>query len=137
MKMRFLILLLLGWMASPAFLSAATYFVSKSGSDLNDGSEARPFLTIQKAANLVLPGDTVQVGAGLFPELVNLARAASPDKPIAFRGNNTELGGFNCRKSDYVLQGFKMNGGLKVMAPPPNSNDAEPTIPVGTRNAPR
>ena len=116
MKMRFLILLLLGWMASPAFVNAATYFVSKSGLDTNDGSEARPFLTIQKAANLVLPGDTVRVGPGLYAELVNLARAATPASPITFQGNNAEIGGFNCRRSDYVLRGFKMNGGLAIMA---------------------
>jgi len=103
-------------MASPVWTRGATLYVSKSGSDLNDGSEAKPFLTVQKAANVVLPGDVVLVGPGTFTELVNLARDASPTKPITFRGNNTELGGFNCRKSDYVLQGFRMNGGMPVMS---------------------
>jgi hypothetical protein len=44
----------------------ATYHVSPTGSDSNPGSEARPFRTIQKAADSVKPGDTVLVDDGVY-----------------------------------------------------------------------
>ena len=44
----------------------ATYHVSPTGSDSNPGSEARPFRTIQKAADGVKPGDTVLVDDGVY-----------------------------------------------------------------------
>ncbi len=54
--------------------SAQTYYVSKSGSDTNDGSLLAPFLTISKAvttanplANLANP-IVISVGAGIFVE---------------------------------------------------------------------
>jgi len=90
--------------------SGATYYVAKTGSNLNDGSQAQPWATIQKAANTVLPGDVVNVGPGDYGELVDCSRSAAPGQPITFRGNAAETGGFNCRKSDYVLQGFRFNG---------------------------
>ena len=38
------------------------YHVSKKGSDQNSGSAESPFLTIQKAADTAIAGDTVIVG---------------------------------------------------------------------------
>lgn len=96
-------------------LLAATYYVAKNGADTNNGSESAPWLTVQKAANTVSAGDTVLVAAGNYPELVNLARSASPGNPITFRGNGAEVGGFNCRRSDYIIRGFRMNGGIEAM----------------------
>ncbi|BAY17463.1 Parallel beta-helix repeat protein [Anabaenopsis circularis NIES-21] len=47
--------------------SPKTYYVSGSGSDTNNGlSTASPFRTIQKAANLTNPGDTVLIMNGLY-----------------------------------------------------------------------
>ncbi len=44
-----------------------SYFVSPSGNDSNTGlSQESPFKTIQKAANLTLPGDTVFLMSGTF-----------------------------------------------------------------------
>src|SRR5690348_15031976 len=46
---------------------ATTYYVSVTGSDSNSGtSSTAPFLTIQKAANLTKPGDTVSVMNGTY-----------------------------------------------------------------------
>ena len=43
-----------------------TYYVSPAGSDNNPGTESQPFRTIQRAANLVNPGDTVIVEDGVY-----------------------------------------------------------------------
>ena len=86
---------------SPAFVSNApeelesrvlmsTYYVSTGGSDSNAGSLARPFRTIQRAANLAQPGDTVLVRAGTYRETVRPLRSGSGSKPITFAAYNNE-----------------------------------------------
>lgn len=47
------------------------YYVSKSGSDRMDGSQDHPFLTINHAAQLAMPGDTVIIGGGIYRERVD------------------------------------------------------------------
>lgn len=47
------------------------YHVAKTGSDLNDGTKDKPFLTINKAASLAVAGDTVTVHEGVYREWVN------------------------------------------------------------------
>jgi len=59
-----------------AFMSAVNnggateYHVAKSGLDANPGSSALPFLTIQKAATVMQPGDVCTVQAGTYREEV-------------------------------------------------------------------
>ena len=52
--------------------SGTTYFVSTAGNDNNAGSLSAPWRTIQKAANTVKAGDTVQVRAGTYNEIVTM-----------------------------------------------------------------
>jgi Ca2+-binding RTX toxin-like protein len=80
-----------------------TYYVATNGSDTNSGSSAQPFLTIQHAANLVQPGDTVIVRDGVYSarsadELVVITRSGTADAPITFRAEHkwgAELDGNN------------------------------------------
>jgi len=52
-------------------LDAAEYFVSKASHDGNDGlSRERAFLTIQKGADALKPGDTLTIGPGEYFESV-------------------------------------------------------------------
>ena len=54
------------------FLS--TYFVSaSSGNNSNSGTFAQPFATIQQAANVAQWGDTVEIEAGIYHEMVTPA----------------------------------------------------------------
>ena len=46
------------------------YHVAKHGSDFGKGTKDDPFLTINKAASLAQPGDTVIVHAGVYREWV-------------------------------------------------------------------
>lgn len=67
-------------------------------SDSGPGSAAIPFCTVQAAANVVLPGQTVVIG----PNLSNgefagftVSRSGTPDQPIVFKGGlqiaNTDI----------------------------------------------
>jgi len=52
--------------------SGVTYYVSTSGNDTNAGTLAAPWRTIQHAASTVHAGDTVQVRAGTYNEIVTM-----------------------------------------------------------------
>jgi hypothetical protein len=47
-----------------------TYYVATSGNNADSGTMARPFLTIQKAATIMQPGDTCYVRGGTYRERV-------------------------------------------------------------------
>jgi len=50
----------------PTRTQAATYYVAKNGSDSNPGTEAKPWRSIDKAADTMEAGDTVYVMAGSY-----------------------------------------------------------------------
>ncbi|MEW2547919.1 discoidin domain-containing protein [Streptomyces sp. NPDC047002] len=61
--------------------------VAKSGSDTNPGTQAAPFLTINRAAQEAEPGDTVLVHAGVYRETVKPARGGTDeDHRITYSG---------------------------------------------------
>ncbi len=63
------------------------YYVSITGSDSSgDGSQAKPWRTIGKAALIVNPGDTVNVLAGIYNEQVTLTRHGTATKRIVIQG---------------------------------------------------
>src|SRR4051812_24648792 len=92
--------------------SAATWYVATTGSNTNSGTtSATPFQTIQKAASVVNPGDTVLVAAGSYGEYVDITRPSSPSNRITFRAQGlVATGGWNVRLPDYTFDGFDMNG---------------------------
>lgn len=52
---------------------------------LEDGTAERPFTKIQKAADIVEPGDVVIVQPGVYYESVTLKRSGTEDNPIIFK----------------------------------------------------
>src|SRR5579871_3197870 len=122
------LLTLLGLTA--ARVAANTYYVANNGSDNNSGSATAPFLTIQNAANLVVPGDTVIVRQGNYAGFVlgwDTPTAGTPMAPITFTADPAAPAGsvvINFRNSktytgidlepgcDYInLNGFTVIGG--------------------------
>ena len=73
-----------------------TLYVAPSGSDENPGTQSAPFKSIQKAADVVNPGDVVCVADGvytddgLWPEdrIVNLNRGGTEQAWVIFRSEN-------------------------------------------------
>ena len=106
--------------------AAATYYVNgASGSDSSPGSSAMPLKTIQKAAYIVRPGDTVIVKNGTYTTtgstLVVVNYGGSLGKPVTFKAENPSGAKLDGRKNQtrqawsiepgvgYVnIQGFEM-----------------------------
>jgi hypothetical protein len=64
----------------------ADYYVAKDGVDTNDGSELTPWLTIQKAADTLVAGDTVFIKEGIYNEQVIPANSGTDGNLITYRG---------------------------------------------------
>ncbi len=68
-------------------LYAIDYYVATNGNDNADGlTLSSPFLTIQKAADVVQPGDIVNVRAGVYREMVNMKQ-----NNVIYQAYNGEL----------------------------------------------
>ncbi|MBX7219840.1 MAG: right-handed parallel beta-helix repeat-containing protein [Blastocatellia bacterium] len=63
----------------PVRAQGAVFYVSTQGNNNNDGSQAHPWRTIQKACNTASPGATVNILAGTYNEkvIVNVSGNAS------------------------------------------------------------
>lgn len=70
--------------------SAATYFVSPSGSDANPGTLAAPWRTVQKAASSVRAGDVVNIRGGIYRERVQITVSGTAAARITFRSHPGE-----------------------------------------------
>ena len=64
--------------------SAKSYYVAKTGNDSNPGTEAQPWLTIQKAADTLAAGDTVYIRSGTYNERVTPANSGSAGNYITY-----------------------------------------------------
>jgi uncharacterized protein (TIGR03437 family) len=86
-------LLGLAWLVGllgPSPALAADYYVSPSGSDSFPGTLSQPFLTIQKAASVMVAGDTAFIRAGTYRETVTPANSGTQYAPITFMPYNGE-----------------------------------------------
>lgn len=70
---------------------AATYYVSPDGSDSAAGSLAAPFKTIQKAMNVVNPGDVVMLRGGTYRETVSASRGGNAANPVTVQAYPGEV----------------------------------------------
>jgi alpha-N-arabinofuranosidase len=71
---------------APAALHATELHVAAGGNDANSGTQAAPFRTIQRAADLAQPGDTITVHAGVYRERIAPPRGGESDqKRIVYR----------------------------------------------------
>jgi hypothetical protein len=101
-------------------LQAATYFVAPppAGSDSNPGTNASPFATIQHAADLVNPGDTVTVKPGTYvgakfsrsgSSVLQIVFQAQPGVVVNTPGSlNTNSDNLWVRNASYItIDGFE------------------------------
>jgi hypothetical protein len=82
------------WLLVPAMAPGADYTVAPDGDDDGPGTSAQPFRTVQWAAGVVEPGDTVTVRDGTYTDedgdtiVVNVNRAGTESDWITFRSEN-------------------------------------------------
>lgn len=102
--------------ATPA--TAATYYVATSGNDANAGTQAAPWRTLQKAGNVAVAGDTVNVLPGTYAGFrpLHSGTAQSPIRFLAQAGvvvnapgsGNSNNDNIWVRDVDYiVIDGFE------------------------------
>jgi parallel beta-helix repeat protein len=110
----------------PAFSQGAQYFVSPSGSDTAAGTSAAPWKTLQHAADVVGPGDSVTARLGSYVGF-DLRHSGTAAAPIVFNADpgviinsasqvrhnssGTFLDGINLEGASYiVIDGFSVSG---------------------------
>jgi hypothetical protein len=90
-------ILLIFWLFTVTGISAKEFHVAKTGNNAKEGSLESPFLTISKAVEFAMPGDTITVHAGIYRERVNPIRGGESDlKRIVYRaapGDKVEIKG--------------------------------------------
>jgi len=128
--------LVLALLLSSVPVTAATHYVSPVGNDGGRGTFLAPWRTIQKAANSVVPGDTVYLREGTYRERVRMQRSGKKGAAITFTaylGERAAIDGadiavprydalLHLARVSYVrLVGFEVRnsaqGGIAVNAP--------------------
>jgi hypothetical protein len=101
---------------------AVTYVVDQAApgaADTNAGTEDKPFKTLQHAADVARPGDTVFVMAGSYDERVKVRTSGGEGEPITLRAmprGSAVVGGFDLQ-ADYIrIQGFEITSGRPAVA---------------------
>jgi len=116
------IFLFSGCLAKPAAINAPTpvsakptnqvrtYYVSAGlGSDNNPGSQNHPWKTIQKAANMIRPGETAVVEAGTYLERVKVTRSGASTAPVTYQADGQVITNGFTVKADYItIKGFEI-----------------------------
>lgn len=71
----------------------ANYYVAYDGDDANDGSESKPFASVQKAHDVAKPGDLIYLRGGTYQptERTQFKVEGTADKPIILQSYPGEL----------------------------------------------
>jgi hypothetical protein len=105
--------------AMAACALAATYYVATTGSDSSSGTQASPFATLQKAADVAKAGDTVLVADGDYTsssetQLIRMANSGNANAWITFQSENPHGAKLNGRNNSttYMIWFSQNNGGF-------------------------
>ncbi len=140
-----LLLSLLVAFVSLGVVFADTYYVKPNGSNSNDGlSEATAFATIQKAADVMVAGDTAIILGGTYRETVVPANSGTDGNPITFKAKDGETvvirgddvaGGWSVHSGNiykttlsYQTDEVYINGSMINMARWPNVAETDPFL---------
>ncbi len=87
--------------------------------DANPGTETQPLKTIQHAADIAQPGDTVFVMAGKYDERVRVHTSGEAGRPITFRAmprRSVVVNGFNLCANYIRVDGFEITADRPAVA---------------------
>jgi len=89
--------------AAPTDPAVTNYYVAKTGSDSNAGTEAAPFLTIQKGLDRATnSGNTVYVSTGDYNEYLVTKASGTPSNPITLVSLGGEVSTRAIRVNDHT-----------------------------------
>jgi hypothetical protein len=114
------VLACLGVLAGP--VPAATYVVDQAApgaADTNPGTQDKPFMTVQHAADAAQPGDTVFVMAGNYGERIKVKTGGTEGRPVAFVARprrSAAVGGFDLEASYIRVEGFEITANKPATA---------------------
>src|SRR5260221_3804610 len=66
-------------------------YVSPAGDDKADGTQSRPWKTVQHAVRQLKPGDTLYLRGGVYYEHVTVTARGTAERPIVIRAYPNEL----------------------------------------------
>jgi hypothetical protein len=69
-------------------VSAGTYYVSKAGDNSNNGSYDAPWLTLLKASERLVAGDTVYILPGVYHEILCPLNSGTESAPVCYFGES-------------------------------------------------
>ena len=109
------ICVILSWIVTISIQAQAVYYVSTSGDDLQEGTSASTaWRNIQRAADILLPGDTVFIMAGTYTEDVVMANDGAPEAYITYQrfGNDQVIltRDFKITKDYITIRGLELSG---------------------------
>ncbi len=120
---RGLIPVFVAWAVSAtAQAHAATFIVDQTApgaANTNPGTEQQPFKTVQHAADVAKPGDTVLVMAGKYDERVKVRTSGAEGRPITLRAlprRTVLVGGFDLQASYIRVEGFEITAAKPAVA---------------------
>jgi hypothetical protein len=95
-----------------------TYYVSKNGNDSNKGDLSYPWLTLAKASNTLIAGDTVLIRAGVYNESLWPLNSGSENAPVCYFGYGdgeviVRASGFNDNWGVFTIKGKGSKGFIK------------------------
>lgn len=79
------------WALVAQMAMTGDFYVAPSGSDTNTGSLSNPFMTIQRAANVMVAGDTCYIRSGTYRETVTPVNPGIAGSPVTFRPYGSEI----------------------------------------------
>ncbi|MDD5544851.1 MAG: chondroitinase-B domain-containing protein [Acidobacteriia bacterium] len=89
-------------------LRSGRIYVSLDGSDWNSGnSPTHAVATIQQAADLAVPGDTIVILPGTYREQIYIRRGGQPDRPITFKAQKPGAVTITNEADSHVERGLK------------------------------
>lgn len=102
-----------------------TWYVAQTAnaSDDNDGSEARPFATIQKASEVATAGDTILIGEGTYHETIIPQNDGTPTKPITYKAKDGE--DVKLSSTEVINQFAEYKDGILVASIPNDMGDGK------------
>ena len=89
------------------------YVDSNLGADTNPGSQSRPWKTIQKCLDQVIPGDTCEINSGIYYESLVLKHSGTQVNPISLlaKGSVTiDSGNLRTLVTNGQIRYYRING---------------------------